>query len=96
MAQGRRKYSPEYRDEAVKMVIESGRPIAEVARDLGINSGTLTNWVSAHRKKDPVQEEPLKVSERARLREQERELRELRMQVRFLKKATAFFASQND
>lgn len=39
-----RKFTPEYRDEAVKMVIETSRPIAEVARDLGINEGTLGNW----------------------------------------------------
>jgi transposase len=38
-----RKFSPNYRDEAVKMVIETPRPIAEVARDLGINESTLGN-----------------------------------------------------
>lgn len=41
--QQRRKFTPEFRDEAVKMVIESSRPIAEVARELGINEGTLGN-----------------------------------------------------
>jgi transposase-like protein len=78
------------------MAVDSGRPIAEMARELGVNSGTLTNWVAAYRKKKPVHDEPSNVSERTRLREQERELRELRMQVSFLKKATAFFANQND
>ncbi len=77
------------------MVLESnGRPIAAVARDLGINSGTLTNWVAAHRKKHPEEEEPLAISERARLRELERENRELRMKAEFLEKAAAFFASR--
>jgi transposase len=76
------------------MVLDGPRSIAQVARDLGINGGTLGNWVAAYRKAHPQDEEPLAVSERARLREQERELRELRMQVEFLKKATAFFASQ--
>lgn len=95
MGHQRRKYSPEYKDEAVKMVLESsGRSIASVARDLGINEGTLTNWVALYRKKHPVDEEPLTISERARLREQERELRGLRMQVSFLEKAAAFFASR--
>jgi transposase len=41
-----RRFSPEYRDEAVKMVIEMSRPIAEVARDLGLNESTLGNWVT--------------------------------------------------
>jgi transposase len=91
----RRKFSPEYREEAIKMVIETSRPIAQVARDLGINEGTLGNWVNAWRKEHADEEPPLLVSERARLREAEREVRELRMQVEFLKKAAAFFASQN-
>ena len=94
MSRSRRKFSPEYRDEAVKMVLDGPRSIAQVARDLGINEGTLGNWVATYRKSHPGQEEPLEISERARLREQEREIRELRMQVEFLKKATAFFASQ--
>lgn len=76
------------------MVQDGPRSIAQVARDLGINEGTLGNWVATYRKAHPMQEEPLEISERARLREQEREIRELRMQVEFLKKATAFFASQ--
>jgi transposase-like protein len=37
-------FSPEYREEAVKMVIETSRPIAQVAKELGINEGTLGNW----------------------------------------------------
>jgi transposase len=49
--------------------------------------------LAAYRKAHPVDEEPLAVSERARLRELERENRELRMQAEFLKKAAAFFAS---
>jgi transposase-like protein len=76
------------------MVLDGPRSTAQVARDLGINAGTLGNWVATYRKAHPVREEPLEISERARLREQEREIRELRMQVEFLKKATAFFASQ--
>jgi transposase len=93
MPERRRKFSPEFRDEAVKMVVESHRPIAQVARELGINPGTLANWVAIYRKAHPVADEPVTVSERARLRELERENRELRMQAEFLKKAAAFFAS---
>lgn len=88
-----RKFTPEYRDEAVRFVIEGERPIADVARQLGINEGTLGNWVNRYRQDHPV-DETLNISERARLRELERENRELRMEKEFLKKAAAFFARE--
>ena len=88
-----KKFTPEYRHEAVKFVIEGDRPIADVARELGINDGTLGNWVGKYRREHPVAE-TLNLSERARLRELEREVRELRMEREFLKKAAAFFARE--
>ena len=88
-----RKFTQEYREEAVKMVIESGRPIAAVARDLGLNEGTLGNWVTKHRDEHPASEE-LDIAERAWLKELEKENRELRMERDFLKKAAAFFAKE--
>ena len=88
-----RKFTPEYRAEAVKMVIETSRPIAEVARDLGINEGTLGNWVLKYREEHPISEE-LSIDERAKLKELEKENRELRMERDFLKKAAAFFARE--
>jgi transposase len=94
VAERRRKFSPEFRDEAVKMVIDGNRSTAAVARELGINAGTLGNWVASYRKAHPVNEEPLSVSERARLRELERENRELKMRNEFLGKAAAFFAQE--
>jgi transposase len=95
MARQKRSYSQEYRDEAVKMVIETSRPIAVVARELGLLDGTLGNWVNAYRKSHPVEEQPLAVPDRARLKELERENRELRLQNEFLKKAAAFFAQDH-
>lgn len=95
MARQKRTYSQEYRDEAVKLVIETSRPIAVVARELGLLEGTLGNWVNAYRKSHPVEEQPLAMPERARLKELERENRELRMQNEFLKKAAAFFAQDH-
>lgn len=88
----RRKFSPEYRDEAVKMVIDGSRPIVQVARELGINEGTLGNWVSRYRRDHADDEPALDVSERARLREVERQLRDVKMENEFLKKAAAYFA----
>jgi transposase len=88
----KKSFSPEFRDEAVKMVIETSRPIARVAKELGINEGTLGSWVSRYRHEHAGEEPPLAVSERVRLRELERETRELRMENEFLKKAAAYFA----
>jgi transposase-like protein len=92
LPKNRRKFSPEFKEEAVKLVIETSRPIAQVARELGVVEGTLGNWVNVYRNEHAGEEPPLSVNERARLRELEREARELRMEVEFLKKAAAYFA----
>jgi transposase len=68
-------------------VVETSRPIADVARELGISETSLGNWVRAYRKQHAEDEPPLQISERARLRELERENRELRMKNEFLSKA---------
>jgi transposase-like protein len=81
-----RKFSPEFREEAARMVVETSRPIADVARELGINETSLGNWVRAYREKHAGDEPPLQLPERARLRELERENRELRMKNDFLSK----------
>jgi transposase len=94
MARAKKSFTPAYRDEAVKMVIETSRPIAQVARELGINEGTLGNWVAVYRREHPADEAPLTLSERARLRDLEKEVRELRMRNEFLGKAAAFFAQE--
>ena len=69
MGQARKKYTQEYKDEAVELVISSGRPIAEIARDLGIYEGTLGNWVHAAKKSGKLKDKPLDTDERAELRE---------------------------
>ena len=76
------------------MVIESSRAIAEVAREIQVNDGTLGNWVNKYRVEHADEEPPLSMSDRARLRELERENRELKMKAEFLGKAAAFFAQE--
>jgi transposase-like protein len=58
MPEHRRKFSPQFKAEAVQMVISTGKPIAEVARDLGIHDGTLGNWVNAWRRETLNQTSP--------------------------------------
>ena len=92
MAKNRRRFSAQFKAEAVQMVLETGKPIAEIARDLQINDGTLGNWVNAWRREHPEREPELTPTERARVAEMEDEIRRLRMENEFLKKAAAFFA----
>lgn len=92
MARNRRKFSPQFKAEAVQFVLETKRPIAEVARELEINEGTLGSWVSEWKQHNPEPEKALTPMERARVAEMEDEIRKLRMENEFLKKAAAFFA----
>ena len=97
MGSTRRKFTPEYKAEAVQFVVSSGKPIAEVARNLGIVEGTLGNWVAKARENEngEAKEPELDVSERAELQRLRKENQQLKMERDFLKKATAFFASQS-
>ncbi len=94
MAGKYRKFSPEFREEAARMVVDSSRSIAEVAREIGVSETTLGNWVRTYREEHVGDEPPLELSERARLRELERHTRELEMENAFLKKAAAYFARE--
>lgn len=77
------------------MVVESSRAIVDVARETGVNESTLGCWVKAFRDKHALEEPPLGISERARLRELERRNRELEMKCAFLTKAAAYFAAEH-
>ena len=90
----RKKYSLEFREQAVRRVIDGSRPVADVAREVKVNEGTLSNWVRVFRDQHPVEEKPLTIPERTRLADLEREVRELRMKTDFLGKAAAFFAQE--
>jgi transposase len=50
MAEARRKFDREFREGAVRIVRETGKPVAQVARELGVNDGALGNWVARDRR----------------------------------------------
>src|SRR3712207_9029390 len=83
MHEQRRRFSPQFKAEAVQMVLETGKPIAEVAHDLGINEGTVGNWVNTWRRENPEPTTDLTPVERARVKEMEEEIRRLRMENEF-------------
>jgi transposase len=86
------KYPDELRERGVRLVFESGRPIAHVARDLGVHRETLRLWV----RQAEADGGRLMTAERERLKTLERENRELRRANEILKAASAFFASELD
>jgi transposase-like protein len=97
MSASRRKFTVEYKIEAAHRVIDSGRPIAEVARDLSLNEVTLGNWVRDERRRiqaaEGTDEQPLSAAERAELVRLRKQVAEQEKDLAFLGKAAAYFAS---
>jgi transposase len=91
-----RKYPQELRERGVRLVFESGRPVAHVARDLGVHRETLRLWVRQAEADAGTRNDRLTTMERERMRALEREVRELRRANEILKAASAFFASELD
>ena len=89
-------YPPELRERAVRLALESGRPIAQVARDLGVGSESLRHWVRQAQADAGQRAELLSTGERERLKVLERENRELRKANEILKAASVFFAGELD
>ena len=94
MSETRRRFDPEFRAGAVRIVLESGRPIAQVARELGINEGTLGNWVARDRQARGGAEPQVSESERAELARLRRELAEAQMERDVLKRSVALWVRE--
>ena len=89
---GKRNFTDDFRREAVRIAMTSGRTVEEAAVDLGIGKSTLGKWISKHREadllsgpRDDVQKELARLRRENEILRQERDL---------LKKATAFFARE--
>ena len=93
MPETRRQFSDEFREGAVRIVRETGRPIAQVARELGINAGTLGNWVAKARAGRGDRPE-LSEDERVELARLRRENTELRMQRDVLKRSVVLWVDE--
>jgi transposase len=89
----RRQFTEEFKRDAVDLVRTSGRPIAEIARELGIYDSTLGNWVRQDRI-DRGEQDGLSSEERMRLRELERDNAKLRMERDLLKRTVAFWVKE--
>ena len=76
-------------------MIDTGRPIAHVAKEIGVGEALLGRWVAIERTKMDDPPSALDTDERAELERLRREVAELRMDREFLKKAAAFFATEN-
>jgi transposase len=89
-----RKFDEDFKQGAVRLVTETGKPIAQVARELGINEGTLGNWCAKERRERADGQAPLSESERAELDRLRREIVELRMQRDVLKRSVALWVEE--
>ncbi|MGZ8996827.1 MAG: transposase [Rhodospirillales bacterium] len=95
MSEARRKFDEDFKNGAVRIVLETGKPIAQVARDLGINEGTLGNWCAKDRRaRQGANGVALEESERAELARLRRENAELAMQRDVLKRSVALWVQE--
>ncbi len=91
-----KKYPDELRERAVRLVAESGRPIAHVANDLGVHREALRQWVRQAEADTGTRQDRLTTDERERLKTLERDNRELRKANEILKAASVYFAKELD
>ena len=90
----RRNFTQEYKDQAVSLVLDSGRSIAEVAKSIGVHEMMLGKWVKLARESGRAPDKDLSESERAELIRLRKELAIVKMERDFAKKVAAWFAKE--
>jgi transposase len=90
----RRHFTQEYKEQAVSLVVNSGRTRAEVAKSIGVHEMTLGKWVKKAQDSDRDPDKELSESERAELERLRKENAILRMERDFAKKVAAWFAKE--
>ena len=91
MGETRRKFDQDFKEGAVRLVRETGKPVAQVAKDLGINEGTPGNWVNADKRRRSDGNGALTEDERAELTRLRKENAELAMERDVLKRSVALW-----
>lgn len=94
-ARARRAFTDEFKAGAVRLVLDEGKSIAEVARDLDLTASALGGWVRRARADRDGGQSGLTSDERAELAKPRKEVRELKMERELLKKWAAFFAKES-
>jgi transposase len=95
MPRTRPPYPPEFRAEAVKLARSSQKPLSELARDLGVSTETLRNWLKQEQI-DTGKRDGLTTDEREELKRLRKENKVLKEEREVLRKATAFFAREEN
>lgn len=90
----RRDFTDEFKAGAIRLVLDEGKPVAQVARELDLTESALSNWVKQARADRSNGKTGLTTAERQELSRLRRENRELRMEREILKKAAVFFAKE--
>ena len=96
MSKTTNKFSPEVRERAVRLVVEIGRPIAHIAKDLSVHHEALRQWVRQAEADNGSRRDRLTSDERERLKTLERGNRELRKANEILNAASVSFAKEHD
>ena len=92
----RRRFTPEFKAETVRLIQTSDRSISEICKELDLGETAVRRWVQqAEPQSRPVRSGALSIDEREELRRLRKEIKEVRMEREILAKATAFFAKES-